>query len=85
MKTTRGLTLAAALVGLSMPLTSQALEFTGYMRAGAGDSSGSDSQSCFQLPGAPAKYRLGNECQNRNRYCNAFKTALNVPAPSPLI
>ncbi|WP_028241042.1 maltoporin [Stutzerimonas azotifigens] len=63
MKTTAGLTLAAAAVGLSLPLSGHALEFSGYMRSGIGDSSGSDSQSCFQLPGAPAKYRLGNECE----------------------
>ncbi|ERI50832.1 maltoporin, partial [Pseudomonas sp. EGD-AK9] len=41
----------------------QALEFTGYMRSGAGGSENGGSQSCFQLPGAPSKYRLGNECE----------------------
>ena len=33
------------------------------MRSGVGESVNSDSQSCFQLPGAPTKYRLGNECE----------------------
>lgn len=41
----------------------QALEFTGYMRSGAGGSENGGTQSCFQLPGAPSKYRLGNECE----------------------
>ena len=39
-----------------------ALDFHGYLRAGAGESSAGGSQQCFQLPGAYAKYRLGNEC-----------------------
>ncbi|WP_256218109.1 carbohydrate porin, partial [Pseudomonas sp. EGD-AK9] len=33
------------------------------MRSGAGGSENGGSQSCFQLPGAPSKYRLGNECE----------------------
>ena len=41
----------------------QALEFTGYVRSGAGSSSEGDGQACFQLPGAQSKYRLGNECE----------------------
>ena len=41
----------------------QALEFSGYMRSGAGGSSEGGTQSCFQLPGAQSKYRLGNECE----------------------
>ncbi|MES2818154.1 MAG: carbohydrate porin [Pseudomonadota bacterium] len=41
----------------------QAVEFTGYFRSGLGGSSGSDAQSCFRLPGAASKYRLGNECE----------------------
>ena len=41
----------------------QALEFTGYMRSGAGGSENGGTQSCFQLPGAQSKYRLGNECE----------------------
>ncbi len=37
-------------------------QFHGYVRAGVGTSDG-HAQACFQLPGAPSKYRLGNECQ----------------------
>ena len=35
----------------------------GYLRAGIGFQSDGDDQRCFQLPGAGAKYRLGNECE----------------------
>jgi maltoporin len=42
----------------------QALEFSGYVRSGAGGSSEGGTQSCFQLPGAQSKYRLGNECEH---------------------
>ena len=40
------------------------LEFTynGYFRTGIGSNSKGGSQQCFQVPGALAKYRLGNEC-----------------------
>ncbi|MGC8101816.1 maltoporin [Metapseudomonas otitidis] len=41
----------------------QAVEFSGYVRSGAGGSSEGGAQSCFQLPGAQSKYRLGNECE----------------------
>lgn len=41
----------------------QALEFSGYVRSGVGDSVEGGTQSCFQLPGAQSKYRLGNECE----------------------
>lgn len=46
-----------------LPLTAQGFEFAGYARGGWGGSDGGGTQSCFQLPGAPAKYRLGNECE----------------------
>lgn len=39
-----------------------AIDFEGYLRAGGGVSDG-DTQTCFQAPGAGAKYRLGNECE----------------------
>ena len=48
-KTTR-LVLAVALGSLTIPFTVQALDFNGYVRSGIGESSGSDSQACFQLP-----------------------------------
>lgn len=44
-------------------LKSLGLEFTGYLRAGTGGNSDGGRQLCTQLPGAPAKYRLGNECE----------------------
>jgi maltoporin len=37
--------------------------FSGYLRLGAGRTVDGGSQACFQLPGAPVKYRLGNECE----------------------
>jgi hypothetical protein len=53
---------APYLLALSLAVSQvQALEFTGYVRSGAGSSDG-DRQSCFQLPGALSKFRLGNEC-----------------------
>ena len=39
----------------------QSLEFHGYLRAGLGASEKGATQAKFQLPGARAKYRLGNE------------------------
>lgn len=39
------------------------LHFTGYIRTGVGGNSKGGTQSCFQLPGAHSKYRLGNECE----------------------
>ena len=62
-KTLTALSVASAIAGLTLPVGAHALEFTGYMRSGVGESVNSDSQSCFQLPGAPTKYRLGNECE----------------------
>jgi maltoporin len=37
------------------------VDFNGYFRTGAGQNSKSGRQASFQLPGADAKYRLGNE------------------------
>lgn len=37
--------------------------FYGYLRAGMGGAGTGGTQSCFQLPGASTKYRLGNECE----------------------
>ena len=53
----------AACACLIAPLSAQALEFSGYMRSGVGNSLNGGKQSCFQLPGAESKYRLGNECE----------------------
>ncbi len=52
--------LCAALLA-AMP--SQALDFHGYLRSGIGATGSGGDQACFQAAGAPAKYRLGNECE----------------------
>lgn len=39
------------------------VETFGYLRSGFGVREGGDRQVCFQLPDAPVKYRLGNECE----------------------
>nr|WP_256675669.1 carbohydrate porin [Pseudomonas sp. R5(2019)] len=46
-----------------MPGETYSMDFSGYLRTGAGDSTQGGKQSCFQLPGAQSKYRLGNECE----------------------
>lgn len=38
--------------------------FQGYLRTGIGLANDGGKQACFKLPGAGAKYRLGNECGN---------------------
>lgn len=54
--------LAASLLLALVPALG--LELHGYVRAGAGTVAGGDGrQACFLLPGAGAKYRLGNECE----------------------
>ncbi|WP_110670029.1 maltoporin [Salinicola halophilus] len=60
--------LLAAAIGASCTLPALAYadinpEFFGYARSGIGSTSGGGSQTCFQAAGAPAKYRLGNECE----------------------
>ena len=40
-----------------------AVDFHGYLRSGIGATGGGGDQACFQAAGAPAKYRLGNECE----------------------
>jgi len=53
----------AAGLGLLNPASAQAAEFRSYFRAGIGGADGGGTQQCFRLPGALAKYRLGNECE----------------------
>jgi len=53
----------AAALGLLIPVSAQAAEFRSYFRAGIGGADGGGTQQCFRLPGAGAKYRLGNECE----------------------
>jgi maltoporin len=56
------LTIAAFTV-LAVPAQAQiAWESHGYLRAGPGLASRSDNHTCYELPGADFKYRLGNEC-----------------------
>ncbi|MGQ1411027.1 maltoporin [Acinetobacter baumannii] len=38
-------------------------EIHGYFRTGMGSTDNGHTQECFQLIGAPSKYRLGNECE----------------------
>ncbi|HCC60843.1 MAG TPA: maltoporin [Pseudomonas sp.] len=63
MKKTTRIGLAVSLASLAMPFGAQALDFNGYVRSGVGESTASESQACFQLPGAASKFRLGNECE----------------------
>ncbi|MBB3105190.1 maltoporin [Azomonas macrocytogenes] len=49
---------------IALSLTAEAANFTGYIRTGVGGNSKGGTQSCFKLPGAPSKYRLGNECEH---------------------
>jgi maltoporin len=55
--------LVAIYIAAALPLSAQAVDFSGYLRSGGGGSSSGGTQSCFQLPGAQSKYRLGNECE----------------------
>lgn len=67
MRLSFGILLGAA----ALPLQAQTLvneagfkvEGFGYLRAGVGFDLDGGDQGCFQLPGAEAKYRLGNECE----------------------
>lgn len=63
MTATRLIQLAAFTLACSLTPLASALEFSGYLRSGFGESIDSGSQTCFQLPGALSKYRLGNECE----------------------
>lgn len=55
---------------------------TGYLRAGVGDSAG-HTQSCFQAPGAGAKYRLGNECEVYGRASLYYRHRLQEGSIAP--
>lgn len=54
--------LLLAATSLFITQTIFALDVHGYVRLGAGSDTSGNGQECFQLSGAPAKYRLGNEC-----------------------
>ena len=78
---------------LAYAQTAQALEFHGYGRIGLGEALGGDGrQACFQLPGAPAKYRLGNECEtywelelNHEAYRGADGTVVTLNGMASLV
>jgi maltoporin len=54
----------ALAAGLALaPGAASALDFNGYVRAGAASDLMGGHQACFKLAGAEAKYRLGNECE----------------------
>lgn len=38
------------------------MDFSGYLRAGTGVNTRGGTQTCFKLPNADTKWRLGNEC-----------------------
>lgn len=63
MKQRLSLASAAALLALGSG-SAQALDYTGYFRAGPGLTSGDASRACYGLNGGSSgmKYRLGNEC-----------------------
>lgn len=60
---TLGVVLGAFSVAGLLPVEAFATNFSGYFRTGVGNSTQGGKQSCFQLPGAGSKYRLGNECE----------------------
>lgn len=55
--------LAAAVAATLMSSSALAVDFHGYFRSGIGATASGGDQACFQAAGAPAKYRLGNECE----------------------
>ena len=63
MKSSLNHSICIASLCLLAPLSASALEFAGYLRSGVGNSLNGGKQSCFKLPGAESKYRLGNECE----------------------
>ncbi|WP_422472251.1 maltoporin LamB [Endozoicomonas sp. ALB032] len=53
----------ASLPALSWAFEEVNVDFHGYARSGVGRSAEGGDQACFKAAGAPAKYRLGNECE----------------------
>jgi maltoporin len=69
MKTQRTLRIVAVAAMAAAAGNAKAqFDFTGYFRAGAGLSSEKGVQTCFKAPGAEAKFRLGNECENYGEF-----------------
>ncbi|MGI9280361.1 MAG: maltoporin LamB [Endozoicomonas sp.] len=53
----------ASLPTLALAFEDASVDFHGYARSGIGRSAEGGDQACFKAAGAPAKYRLGNECE----------------------
>jgi len=54
-----------------------ATDFNGYLRSGVGSNDSGGDQVCFKLPAAPAKYRLGNECETYGELSLSHKLVQN--------
>ena len=80
---TRRFTLSTLTAAIALGATGAAqaadVDFHGYGRSGIGSTTGGGDQACFQAAGAPAKYRLGNECaitgSGAARGCSASSTS----------
>lgn len=64
----KSVVLLCAIAGAGLPMiadgTPVPVDWHGYIRAGSGLSTKGGEQAAFQLPGAPTKYRFGNEAEN---------------------
>ena len=60
-----------ALTGALSAPTAQAVDWSGYFRAGPGLTSNSTNRACYALNGGTSgmKYRLGNECDLYGEFC----------------
>ncbi len=54
------------------PTRDPGFETFGYLRTGIGWGDDGGRQTCFQLPGARTKYRLGNECETYGEFGGSF-------------
>lgn len=56
------LLIALSLAGTWGTTQAATVDFSGYFRAGTGINTSGGTMTCFKLPGADTKWRLGNEC-----------------------
>lgn len=79
--TKKYLVLGLGLVGLTLAAQTAEtpVEFHGYLRTGVGGSQGGGQQVAFELPGAPTKYRLGNETENYGEFELDYRIPLGDP------
>ena len=66
MKARDAMAFVAAAVAVVLALAAapaRAVDLHGYLRSGIGGNSQGGGQVCFQNPGSPYKFRLGNECE----------------------